>query len=115
MNVPRRKCGLLMVARTEHEFQTIQDYHAKGLANGEDVTIIDRHQLKRLEPDLEMADEPLGALYSPEEYVVDPFLLPLSNLYVALHYGCSLETKCTVTKVARDSMTNLWNVEAEKE
>ena len=41
-----------------------------------------------LEPNLEI--KAIGALYSPEEYTVDPYLMVLSNLYVALHHGCQL-------------------------
>ena len=109
VSVPRKKCGLVMVAKSQDELRTIQDYHAKGLANGEDVKLIDREELMRIEPNLEMAGV-LGALYSPEEYVVDPYLLPLSNLYVALHYGCGLETKCVVKNVSHDPSTNFWKV-----
>ena len=47
--------------------------------NDESVRIVDLEELKKLEPDL-CTDEINSALFSPEEYVVDPFLLPLSNL-----------------------------------
>jgi len=47
--------------------------------NCESVRIVDREELTKLEPDLNI-DEIHSALLSPEEYVVDPFLLPLSNL-----------------------------------
>ena len=47
--------------------------------NCESVRIVDREELTKLEPHLNI-DEIHSALLSPEEYVVDPFLLPLSNL-----------------------------------
>jgi glycine/D-amino acid oxidase-like deaminating enzyme len=47
--------------------------------NRESVRIVDREELTKLEPDLNI-DKIHSALLSPEEYVVDPFLLPLSNL-----------------------------------
>ena len=60
----------------------------------------------------------MAALYSPEEYVVDPYLLPLSNLYVALHHGCQLETLCRVIAVTKEREQNgsesCWKVKAEK-
>ncbi len=74
VNVPRQKCGLLMVAMTDEEFQTIADYEVKARANGEDVRIIGPGQIRKLEPDLEL-DGVIAGLYSPEEYVVDPYLL----------------------------------------
>lgn len=57
----------------------------------------------------------MAALYSPEEYVVDPFLLPLSNLYVALYHGCQLETHCRVIAVTPEQRNGGgWKVKAEK-
>ena len=75
VNVPRQRCGLLMVAMNEEQFETITDYEIKSKANGEDVRIIGERELMKLEPDLSVISESVGALYSPEEYVVDPFLL----------------------------------------
>ena len=56
---------------------------------------IDVLEIQRMEPNLNTKDVKAG-LYSPNEYVVDPFLLPLSNLYTALELGCTLRTKCRV-------------------
>ena len=75
VNVPRQRCGLLMVAMNKEQFETISDYEIKSKANGEDVRIIGERELMKLEPDLSVISESVGALYSPEEYVVDPFLL----------------------------------------
>ena len=113
VNVPREKCGLLMIAKNDEELETIRDYQAKALANYEDVRIIDRHELFRLEPELEITSDVKAALYSPEEYVVDPFLLPLSNLYVALHYGCTLVTSCSVKRINEDPTKGMWRILAE--
>ena len=74
-NVPRRRCGLLMIATDEEQFKTICDYETKAIKNGENVKIIGSRELKKLEPDLETPDGFIAALYSPNEYVVDPFLL----------------------------------------
>ena len=52
------------------------------------MRILHQAELKMLEPNLEI--KAIGALYSPEEYTVDPYLMVLSNLYVALHHGCQL-------------------------
>ena len=45
--------------------------------------------------------EIIAALYSPEEYTVDPFLMVLSNLYVALHHGCQLHTRSRVVDLEK--------------
>jgi L-2-hydroxyglutarate oxidase LhgO len=78
-NVPRRKTGLLFLARNSEEHQELKRLEGLGLANGESVRIIDRDELGKLEPDL-CLDEVDSALFSPEEFVVDSYLLPLSNL-----------------------------------
>ena len=51
-----------------------------------------------MEPNLNTTNIKAG-LYSPNEYVVDPFLLPLSNLYTALELGCKLRTKSKVIEI----------------
>lgn len=112
-NVPRRKTGLIMVAFTKEEVDTLLDMESKAVANGEDVRIIGCRELKVLEPNLATVDKVLAALYSPEEYVVDPYLLPLSNLYVALSHGCKLVTRCLVTSAVQRPSDNYWLVNVE--
>ena len=67
------------MARNELELEELRRLEILGRANGESVRIIDREELRKLEPNL-CLEEINSALLSPEEYVVDPFLLPLSNL-----------------------------------
>ena len=75
VNVPRSHCGLLMIAMNEEEFNTISEYQVKGIANGEDVRIIGKRELVKLEPNLSVVHDSVGALYSPEECLADGFLL----------------------------------------
>ena len=75
VNVPRQRCGLLMIAMNDDELKTVADYEVKSTANGEDVRIIGKRELMKIEPDLDVINQSVGAFYSPEEYVVDPFLL----------------------------------------
>ena len=75
VNVPRQRCGLLMIAMNDEELKTVADYEIKSTANGEDVRIIGKQELMKLEPNLSITDQAVGAFYSPEEFVVDPFLL----------------------------------------
>lgn len=44
----------------------------------------------------------------------DLLFLALSNLYVALKHGCTLETRCRVIDVSKDDGETLWKVTAEK-
>ena len=43
-----------MVAQNDEEFKTILDYEVKAKVNGEDVRIINKCELKKLEPHLEV-------------------------------------------------------------
>ena len=85
----------------------------KAIANGEDVRLIGHREIRQLEPELGTLDSVLMALYSPNEYVVDSYLIALSNLYVALHHGCKLVTRCRVVH-AEKLGGKTWNVQAEK-
>ena len=64
-----------MIAMNEEEFNTISEYQVKGIANGEDVRIIGKRELAKLEPNLSVVHDSVGALYSPEECLADGFLL----------------------------------------
>ena len=43
-----------MVAQNDEEFKTLLDYEVKARVNGEDVRIINKCELKKLEPHLEV-------------------------------------------------------------
>ena len=64
-----------MIAMNEEEFKTISEFYVKGIANGEDVRILGKRELVKLKPNLEISNESVASLYSPEEYLADPFLL----------------------------------------
>lgn len=76
----------------------LESMYRIGKENEEDIRKIDASDIQRMEPNLNL-DGVKAGLYSPNEYVVDPFLLPLSNLYTALELGCKLKTKCKVIKI----------------
>lgn len=92
----------------------LESMYQIGISNGEDVRKINVSEIHRMEPNLTI-DEVKAGLYSPNEYVVDPFLLPLSNLYTALEYECKLVTNCKVHKTERVSKEGLtfWNISTE--
>ena len=66
-----------------------------------------------LEPNL-ILDGVQGGLLSRDEYVVDSWLLPLSNLYSALCNGCDLETDCQVLEFQRHLFFQHWEVKTSK-
>ena len=86
-----------------------------GKENGEDIRKIEVSQIQQMEPNLN-TDGIKEGLYSPNEYVIDPFLLPLSNLYTALELGCELITKCKVVDAQwlNDNERTSWKVFTER-
>ncbi len=68
-DVPHRRCGKLIVARTREETVQLERLLARGGANGvTDLEIIDAAAVRRLEPHVSAR----AALWSPSTGIVDP-------------------------------------------
>ena len=68
-DVPHRRCGKLIVARTEAELTRLGRLQARGEANGvSDLEIIDDDAVRQLEPHVAAR----AALWSPSTGIVDP-------------------------------------------
>merc|ERR1719367_1174921 len=100
-----------MIATNDEEFEYLIDIESKGRVNGEDIRILHKAELEIMEPNLN-SQEIIAALYSPNEYLVDPFLMVLSNLYVALHHGCQLKTRCRVVNMKEEN--GIWKIFVEE-
>ena len=67
--VPHRRCGKLIVARTEEERVQLDRLRARGEANGvTDLRIVDAGAVRRMEPRVAAC----AALWSPSTGIVDP-------------------------------------------
>ena len=68
-DVPHRRCGKLIVARTEDDLARLEGLRARGEANGvTDLEIVDAGAVKRMEPHVAAR----AALWSPSTGIVDP-------------------------------------------
>ena len=54
INVPRSKCGLIMIATNEEQFEALIDIEAKSRVNGEDVRLLSPAELQLMEPNLKV-------------------------------------------------------------
>jgi L-2-hydroxyglutarate oxidase len=94
-NLPLSRMGKVVVPTRPEQEPQIDLLYSRGLKNGATVSIIDRQQLKQIEPEAASASD--RALYSPQTAVVDPILIlrKLNQLLerkgVKLHYGQGLE------------------------
>ena len=98
MPITELQCGSIYLAKSDEDMVELDSMYEIGKKNNEDVRKIDVSEIQRMEPHLNTTNIRAG-LYSPNEYVVDPFLLPLSNLYTALELGCKLRTKSKVIEI----------------
>lgn len=67
--LPIRRCGKLVVARTEGELPALDELRARGEANGVRLEAITDAEARRIEPRVRTAG---AALWSPDTAVVDP-------------------------------------------
>jgi len=87
-NIPRRKAGLLFLARSDEEGQKLRSMLAAGEENGaKGLRLVQSEELSAVEPHLEIPSDVKMGLLSEDEYVIDPFLAVASNLYVAIELG----------------------------
>lgn len=111
MNLPVLKSGAVVVAWNEEDLQKlegiVQQAHDNGVA---DVRVIDREQLRALEPHL--APHALGAAQVPGEYLIDPWSAPLGYLQQALMHGAKTQFNAEVTHGQFDG--NLWRLETSR-
>ena len=94
-NLPLSRMGKVIVPTRPEQEPQIDLLYSRGLKNGATVNIIDRQQLKQIEPEATSATD--RALYSPQTAVIDPILIlrKLNQLLelkgVKIHYGQGLE------------------------
>ncbi len=77
--VPHKNCGKLIVATSEDQFATLQDYQAQAMRNGVgELRWVDQDELHQLEP----AVNALAAVYSPTTGIIDShqYMLSLQGL-----------------------------------
>ncbi len=70
--IPILKCGKVVVARNSSEEEQIEKLYSRGVANGVDIRILPRRELKNIEP---LAATYENFLWSPNTSVSDPSLV----------------------------------------
>ena len=104
-NLPYNKLGKLIVAQTEEEdaLRTVND---KALENGvDDLTLLDRQQLKKLEPSVQGN----VALFSPSTGIIDCHAYMQNLLHLAEANGVIFATRTEVDSVKQEQNSFLVN------
>ena len=101
LNVPYKNIGSLVVAYSEKEMDTVRTLYERGVKNGvPDMKVIDRAELKELEPLI--SDAAVGALWAPSAGIVCPYELTIAAAVNAAENGVEFFRNCEVKAVNDD-------------
>lgn len=99
LSVPYKKNGSLVVAFSEEEMSTLKDLYDRGVANGvPDLRIIDKTELKALEPNL--SDDVFGALDAESAGIVCPYELTIAATENAVTNGVEFKRNFKVSDIS---------------
>jgi L-2-hydroxyglutarate oxidase LhgO len=90
--IPLNDKGKVIVARTAAELPTLRELHARSVANGVRVDLIDMHTLKDIEPSAKTIEQ---ALYVKDTAVVNPQRVMAAVVADALQEGVEFQLGCT--------------------
>ena len=85
LDVERRECPSFVLAFSEEEMKTVQTLYDRGIANGVNVKILTGDEVREIEP--EISKEVVGALYSEDSAIVDPWGYAIAMAEVAVTNG----------------------------
>ena len=110
--VPCIKRGMIYLARGEEEETELRNLLNLGKQNKEDkLREISLEELAKLEPYLCLAGV-TAALFSPNEAVVDPWLLAMTHVYGMEVAGVTYYTGCEVLKMRRQG--EVWSLQTSR-
>jgi len=105
LDVPYRRVGKLVVARSEDEIPYLEKLKTQGERNGVGgLRIIDRDEIRIFEPNINA----ISALYSPTSAILDPFQLTIGFAESALMNGVEIKLNTEVVEI--ETNENVFNV-----
>jgi L-2-hydroxyglutarate oxidase len=90
--IPLNDNGKVIVARTAAELSTLCELHARSVANGVRVDLIDMHTLKDIEPSAKTIEP---ALYVKGTAVVNPQWVMAAVVADAIQEGVEFQLGCS--------------------
>jgi L-2-hydroxyglutarate oxidase LhgO len=93
--IGHQRCGKLIVATSAAQLQQVNRIHAAAHANGVTLSILDRAEALKLEPELSC----VGALHSPATGVIDSHAYMMALLGQAQNHGATLICDSRVTEL----------------
>ena len=108
LDVPFIRCGAILAAVSQEEYQLLPKLFRKAHENGVyDVEMLTAEQARKLEPNI--SPEVKGGIYIPRESIIDPFTLVVAYAENAAMNGTKfmLSTKVTDIKVEEGRVTKV--------
>ncbi|MHB1317239.1 MAG: FAD-dependent oxidoreductase [Anaerolineae bacterium] len=101
LDVEFERCGTYVVGVSEVDLTTLQDLHARGVANGiPGLELISGEEMRRREPGL--TESTTGALFAATGGIVDPFALCYAAAENAVSNGVELRLETEVQGFLRE-------------
>jgi len=91
LDVPFRRIGALVVANTEHDLERVNELHRDAAANSVRTEVISSRRAREMEPLLN--PECLGALWVPDEGIIDPMRLTIGYAELAARNGAEIRVR----------------------
>lgn len=88
LDVERREIPSFVLAFSEEEMETVHRLYRQGVANGVRVKVLTGDEVRAIEP--EISTEVVGALYSEDSAIVDPWGYAIAMAEVAVTNGVVL-------------------------
>ena len=112
LNVPFKRIGSLVIARSEKELETINELHGNGLKlKIRGMEIISGEEAMKMEPNL--TEGVLGALYAHSAGIVEPWELAMAYAENAIDNGAELKLNFEVKDI--DRKDNYYIVKSEND
>lgn len=111
LDFPFKRTGSLVVCRREEEMPKLRELYERGVENGvKDLRIIDREELKEMEPNI--SDDGYAALYAPSAGIVCPFDLNLAMAENAQMNG--VEFRFDTEVLGFEKKQECWEINTDK-
>ena len=110
LHFPYLKCGILVVAYSEEEFETLKVLYQRGLDNGvKDLELCYGKRIFELENKLD--DRAVGGFFAPHGGTIEPYSFVFALIECAIKNHCALKTDFKVIKgIFSDG---IWELTAE--
>lgn len=99
LDVERRDMPSFVLAFSEEEMETVHSLYNRGVANGVNVKVLTGDEVREMEP--EISKEVVGALWSPDSAIVDPWGYAIAMAEVAVTNGVVLHRENKVRGIKK--------------